>query len=104
MEDTVLVVIIIALSFLDIIFTTMIFDRNPGTAVELNPIYGKAPSKKDITKMGTLYRIGLAIILILLVVFVDHPILTKLLYFMVGYLVATDLKNWFIIRHFNKTR
>jgi len=102
MENTVLVVIIIALSFLDIIFTTMIFDRSPGTAVELNPIYGKAPSKKDITKIGVLYRVGLAIILVLLVMFINHPILVKLFYFLVGYWVAVDLKNWFVIRYFKK--
>ena len=102
MENTVLVVIIVALSFLDIVFTTMIFDRSPGTAVELNPIYGEAPSKKDITKMGLLCRVGLAIILVLLVMFVDHPVLAKLLYAMAGYWIAVGLKNWFVIRHFKK--
>jgi len=102
MENIVLVVIIMVLSFLDIIFTTMIFDQNPRTAVELNPIYSKAPSKKDITKKGVLYRIGLAFILMMLVLFVNHPTLAKLLYAIVGYWVATDLKNWFVIRYYKK--
>ena len=102
MENAALVVVVVILSFLDVIFTGMTFDRSPGTAVELNPIYGEAPSKKDITKMGVSYRVGLAFILVMLVLFVDHPILAKMLYFLLGYFVATDLKNWFVIRHYRK--
>ena len=99
MESMILVVVIVALVLLDLTLTMRIFDLSPGTAVELNPIYGKTPTKQDILKLGIVYRAIFAIILIMLGLFIHHPYLAKLFYAMAGYFVSVDLKNWFAVRH-----
>ena len=99
MESMILIIVIITLVLLDLILTMRIFDLSPCTAVELNPVYGKTPTKQDILKLGIVYRTIFTIILMMLGLFIHHPYLAKLFYAMAGYFISVDLKNWFVVRH-----